>query len=111
MNIKKLKMKNEAVVCAVSHWSLKMRPEPVTVYRKQVVVPGLCHGERPIREFNEAWGFENGACNEYRDGELVGKEYPDGFEDANAKLWQASRVAIEVSVFKDGSKRFLVVEE
>jgi hypothetical protein len=89
--------------------------KPVAKYKVAVTIPGVnsvLYGQQNeafLKKFNKAWGFQDGACNEYVNGKLVGKDAHKSFEDAHWKIQKSSEVIIEVSVYKDGSKSYTII--
>lgn len=86
--------------------------KPIYKYNTTLSVPGTRPGSKENLEFNKAWGFKDGSCNDFIDGQYVAREpYPEGFEEAHRALYRAYRVSVEVSVYKDGSKTFRILRK
>jgi len=90
-----------------------MPRKPVVIYRESLKLPGLVGNPRSntlLKAFNEAWGFPGGACNKIEGGQYVdAKPFPEGFEEAQAQLYRSELVYVEVSVYKDGSRKLKLV--
>lgn len=72
--------------------------------------------EKAQRALNKAWGYEDGHCNEevtlpngHR--KIVSKQpEPEEFVDAHYALHRTSLVKVEVSIHKDGTSSFKILE-
>jgi hypothetical protein len=87
--------------------------ELVVTYTITIHLPAIARGSKStlLRDFNLAWGFEDGNCNKLVDDTLVPiTPVPKGFEAAHRKLHRPFATTLEVSVFRDGTRTCRVVE-
>lgn len=63
-----------------------------------------------MRQFNKAWGFEDGECNVEVDGKYQDKPgVTEEFREAHYRIAAGDRLAILVSIHKSGRKSFSIM--
>lgn len=84
------------------------------IYQVSIGGPPAHLIQKAQKSFNKTWGFDDGNCN-YVDsnGEILSKPGADNLDFMNAakSLYHFERLFIEVSIFKDGKRKYKIINK
>lgn len=70
-----------------------------------------------LSALNQAWGYEDGACNVYVDGKLVSKAHlkgekePEEMVEAHRRVHRPDILTLVVVLYKDGTRSYEIYEK